>query len=139
MVVVSLLIPILNPFAWSMVFYINFPTLIPFNRMVLLRGSIGRLWKVDYPCFIIPISPLLIGLMPLVPLFTFSIEFLLLFWTLSHLRKSYMVTNHHFMLWEPLVVLVILCWDRMPLISLIPSLSNAYFLVTLLSTKVIFA
>ena len=138
MVVVNLLIPISSLFVWSMAFNINFLALTFLNRMVLLRENTGKLWKVVCPCFIILIFLFLIGLMPLVLLFIFSIGFPLLFWILFNLGKNCMVTNHHFMLWKLLVVLFTLTWVLMFLENLILSLVNSYFLDILLSPRVIF-
>ena len=139
MVVVNLSIPISSLFFfWSIAFNINLLALTHLNRMVLLRENTSRLWKVVCACFIILIFLFLIGLMPLVLLFIFSIGFPLLFWILFHLGKNCMVTNHHFMLWKLLVVLFTLTWGLMFLVNLILSLVKGYFLDILLSPRVIF-
>lgn len=139
MEVVSLLTTISSPFVWSMGFNINSLVHIPLSRMVLLRGNTGRLLRVDYLCFTTLIFLFPIAYMPLVLQFILLIEFPLLFWILSHLGKSCMITNHLFMPWKPLVVPVTLSWSLTILINLILSLDSASSLVILHNPRVIFA
>ena len=139
MEVVSFLTTISSPFVWSMGFNINSLVHIPLSKMVLLRGNTGRLLRVDYLCFTTLIFLFPIAHMPLVLQFILLIEFPLLFWILSHLGKSCMITNHLSMPWKPLVVPVTLSWSLTILINLILSLDSASSLVILHNPRVISA